>query len=278
LIDLHTHLHPPRLFAAIRRWFAERSSWKLEHATEPAAVAQVLRAHGIRRFVFCSYAHRPSMARELNAWLVETARLLGGYGLALATVHPGDPDYVGDLELALAAGCVGLKLHEDVQRVRIDDDRLTPVYERLAERGFLLAHVGPIPWRVDASAPTRVERVLRRHPRLRLVVAHMGGGHFDAYFALMARHPNLYLDTTMAFASDSPMRLSIPRRLVQEHAERIVYGTDFPNIPYPYGEELRALQALSLGEPAMRAILHDNAARILQDVEGSGTPRRSAAF
>src|SRR5579883_3534680 len=88
LIDIHTHLHPPRLFAAIRRWFAERSTWKLEEPTEPSQVAATLRSYGVERFVFCSYAHRPGMARSLNAWLTQTARDLHGYGVPLATVHP----------------------------------------------------------------------------------------------------------------------------------------------------------------------------------------------
>ena len=35
LIDVHVHLHPPRLYAAIRRWFAERTDWKIDHPTEP---------------------------------------------------------------------------------------------------------------------------------------------------------------------------------------------------------------------------------------------------
>src|ERR1700676_1877404 len=114
MIDVHTHLHPPRLFAAIRRWFAERSPWPLEHQpTEPQEVARVMREHGVEKFVFCSYAHKPGMARELNGWLAQTSRELTGYGLALATVHIDDPNYLDDLETALADGCIGLKIHED---------------------------------------------------------------------------------------------------------------------------------------------------------------------
>src|ERR1700691_2889240 len=69
MIDVHVHLHPPRLFAAIRRWFAERSPWVIEHPTDPQIVAERLRGYGVERFVFCSYAHKPGMAAELNAWL-----------------------------------------------------------------------------------------------------------------------------------------------------------------------------------------------------------------
>lgn len=166
MIDVHTHLHPPRLFAAIRRWFAERSSWQLEHPTEPTAVAAALRTAGVERFVFCSYAHRAGMAREINAWLTETARDLDGYGLPLATIHLADSQPQADLAAALADGCVGLKIHEDVQAVAIDDPRFDPAYTLLAEReAFVLAHVGPIPWDQDTrGGPRRVEAVRLHRP------------------------------------------------------------------------------------------------------------------
>jgi len=263
MIDIHTHLHPPRLFAAIRRWFAERSPWRLEHPTEPGDVAAALRAAGVERFVFCSYAHRAGMARSLNAWLTHTARELGGYGLPLATVHLDDPGYVADFEDAIAEGCIGLKVHEDVQRLQVDDARFAPIFERLGSRGFVLAHVGPIPWRVDRTGPDRVKRLLQRHPSLNFVVAHMGGDDAAAYFALMDSFANLYLDTTMAFAAVSPMRVTVPTTLLERYADRVLYGTDYPNVPYPYDSEMRALRGLELSEGAQRSIFHDNASRLL---------------
>lgn len=230
---------------------------------EPADVAAVLRANGVERFVFCSYAHRAGMARELNAWLTQTSRDLGGYGLPLATVHLDDPGYLDDLETALADGCIGIKIHEDVQRLHVEDERFAPVYERLGERGFVLAHVGPIPWSEDLDAPRRVERVLQRHPQLRFIVAHMGGEAVAGYIPLLARYPNLYLDTTMAFAADSPMTIRIDPSVIEAHAQRIVYGTDFPNIPYPYDDELRAIAALGLSATAQNAIVRENALRLI---------------
>ena len=226
-------------------------------------MAAVLREHGVERFVFCSYAHKTGMARDLNAWLAQTARSLGGYGLPLATVHLDDRAYLADLEAALDEGCIGLKIHENVQRLHVDDERFVPVFEQLSGRGFVLAHVGPIPWSQDLSAPGRVERVLRRHPRLSFVVAHMGGEIVAEYVALLPRYPNLYLDTTMAFAAHSPMRVKLDRAVVEGHARQIVYGTDFPNIPYPYDSELRAIDALGLSVASRNAIVRENALRLI---------------
>jgi predicted TIM-barrel fold metal-dependent hydrolase len=270
MIDAHTHLHPPRLFAAIRRWFAERSDWDLRaQPTEPADVAATLRAAGVERFVFCSYAHKAGMARELNAWLAQTARDLDGFGVPLATVHPEDPEPLADLRAALDDGCVGLKLHEDVQRVAIDDERLRPIFDELARRGaFVLAHVGPIPWAYPPNdGLARVRRVLEAHPALNVVVAHMGAPDTRGYFDLMARYPRLHLDTTMVFAGGGHLHgdATIDAALLAAHAGRIVYGTDYPNVPYPYERERDGLAAYRLAEAAMRAILHDNAARLLSE-------------
>lgn len=264
VIDVHTHLHPPRLFAAIRRWFSERSSWVLEHPTEPRAVQSVLHAQGVERFAFCSYAHKPGIAAELNAWLVATARELGTGAIPLATVHASDPDPAGDVRDALAAGCAGLKVHEDVQRLRVGDERLASALDAVAAaEGFVLVHVGPIPWSGDtANGPARIARVLERHPRLRIVVAHFGVPDHARYVELASTQPRLFLDTTMIFAAESPMHVPIDRAWVERIAGQVVLGTDYPNIPYPYDGELRGLRALGLRPETLRAITAENARRL----------------
>ena len=264
MIDVHTHLHPPRLFAAIRRWFAERSPWVLEHPTEPRDVARLLRENGVETFAFCSYAHKPGIARELNDWLAATARDLGPGAVPLGTVHAEDPDPAGDMRDALRAGCAGLKVHEDVQRFELGDPRLAPVLDLVAEHeGFVLAHVGHIPWSDEThDGPARIARVLEAHPSLRVVVAHFGAPDHLRYLDLMEREPRLFLDTTMAFALDSPMHVDVARADVERGARQIVLGTDYPNIPQAYDGEVRGLRALGLDDATLRAITSENARRL----------------
>ena len=264
MIDVHTHLHPPKLFAAIRRWFAERSPWVLDHPTEPRDVARVMREHGVEKFAFCSYAHKAGIARDLNGWLAQTARDLGTGAVALGTVHVDDPDPTGDMRAALRDGCAGLKVHEDVQRFGLDDARLGPALEAVADaEGFVLAHVGHIPWSLETNdGPARVARVLERHPRLRIVVAHFGVPDHARYLELVQHEPRLFLDTTMAFALESPMHTDVAPADVERAARQIVYGTDWPNIPHPYDGELNGLRALGLDDATMRAITTDNARRL----------------
>ena len=264
MIDVHTHLHPPRLFAAIRRWFAERSTWELTHPTEPREVARALREQGVERFAFCSYAHKPGIARELNDWLAATARELDGAGVPLGTVHVEDGDPAADMRDALRAGCAGLKVHEDVQRFHLDDARLRGALAAVAAAdGFVLVHVGHIPWSDETEdGPARIARVLEAHPSLRVVVAHFGVPDAARYLALAATEPRLFLDTTMAVAPESPLRRGVTRDDVERAPAQIVLGTDWPNIPYAWDGDLRGLRALGLPEPTLAAITRENARRL----------------
>ena len=54
-----------------------------------------------------------------------------------------------------------------------------------------------------------------------------------------------------------------PAALFPERAHRLLFGTDFPNIPYAYVRQLRALAGLDFGAPWLRAVCHHNAARLL---------------
>jgi len=263
MIDMHTHLHPPRLFAAIRRWFAEKSTWNLTQPTEPKLVASALKSRGVERFVFCSYAHKPGMARTINEWLIQTAAELGGFGLPLATVHPADTDCIEYYREALQNGCVGIKVHEDVQQLSIDHPHFDPIHKLTAEHhGFLLVHAGHIPWSDNTNhGPLRIRNVLEQHPQLKIVVAHLGIPDTGSYLELMNEHPNLYLDTTMALAPSSPLRKEFDIELLIPHSDRILFGSDFPNLPYDYAEEYEPLSVLP--DAVRNAILFQNAKGLL---------------
>jgi hypothetical protein len=118
--------------------------------------------------------------------------------------------------------------------------------------------------------------VLRRHPRLTAVLAHAGMPEFDVSFELVRRYPNVYLDTTMVGVDFGTMPL--PADFVSRaahYADRIVLGTDYPNIPYEYAHQISAIAGWAeaderLGNEFLRAALHDTPARLLglNDADG----------
>jgi uncharacterized protein len=87
------------------------------------------------------------------------------------------------------------------------------------------------------------------------------------YIDLLDRYPNLYLDTTMAFAPEGMGRIrpvEISNEDLVRWQDRILFGSNFPNLPYPYDEERAALWARGLPMPVYRKIFRDNAARLLR--------------
>ena len=104
--------------------------------------------------------------------------------------------------------------------------------------------------------------MLARHPRLRLIVAHMGMPEYEEFLDLAERYDEVRLDTTMAFTDFTEGLMPFPRRALPRLAalgDRILLGSDFPNIPYPYLHQLHALERLDLGPEWLRAVCHDNA-------------------
>jgi hypothetical protein len=94
---------------------------------------------------------------------------------------------------------------------------------------------------------------------------------YEAAFDLAHRYPRVHLDTTMVGTPFTEKLMPLPSDWtdrVLPVADRIVLGTDFPNIPYSYATQLRAIAGWAaderLGEPFLRAVLHDTPAKLLR--------------
>ena len=107
-----------------------------------------------------------------------------------------------------------------------------------------------------------VESVLREYPQLKVCVPHMGADEFDAYQRMLERYDNLWLDTTMMLADYLPMDYS--PRLADMRTDRIMYGTDFPNLPYAWDREIKKLVAQDLPQSDLSKILGRNALEFYQ--------------
>jgi predicted TIM-barrel fold metal-dependent hydrolase len=266
VVDAHVHVFPDGVFEALWRWF-DTHAWPVRYKLHAREVLRFLFSRGVSRAVALHYAHRPGMARALNDFVAqlcaEEPRLIG-----LATVLPGEPGAVDILREAFAAGLQGVKLHCHVQCLAPDDAKLHEVYEAcVAADRPLVMHAGREPaspaYACDVyalCAVERVERVLKDHPKLKLCVPHFGADEFDGYARLLERYEGLWLDTTMIGSDYFP--LTVPRRLFEVRPQRVLYGTDFPNIPYAWDRELKKLLERKLGDDAEAGLLGGNALRL----------------
>lgn len=255
LADVHVHFLPERVLAKVWAVFddAERiygQAWPIAYRNGEDERLATLRGLGVLRFTSLVYAHKPGMSAWLNDWSLDfAARTPGCTPTGTFFPEPGAGRYVQD---ALARGARVFKLHVQVGGYDPRDPLLEPAWALCEEAGaVLVVHCasGPVPGRFTGPGP--IGEVLARHPRLRLVVAHLGLPQYADFAALARRYEHVALDTTMAgtdfverFAPFDPALRPELRALAR--AGKVVLGSDFPNIPYRYEHQVAVLPRLGI--------------------------------
>jgi predicted TIM-barrel fold metal-dependent hydrolase len=258
IVDAHVHVFPERMFAAIYAWF-DQHGWPIRHKLDGASVLEFLLGRGVGQVVALHYAHKSGIARSLNTYM---ASLVGPRVQGVATVFPGEPDAAAILREGFAMGLRGVKLHCHVQCFAVDDPKLHEVYDAcVAHDQPIVIHAGREPrspaYACDPHAlcsAARTEEVLRSYPRLRVLVPHLGSDEEEAYAGLIERYDNLWLDTTMVMADYFP-RPSVAPTIIERRPDRVMYGTDFPILPYAWDRELVRIKQAGLRDATLERLL-----------------------
>jgi len=271
LADVHTHFLPERMLRRVWAHFDEAGPligrpWPIHYRQAEAERITRLRGLGVRAFTALAYAHRPGMAADLNAWTLTFAGSVPGC-LPSATFFP-EPGAAGYVRDALDRGARIFKLHLQVGGFDPRAADLDEVWGLLAATGTpVVVHAGSGPVAHGFTGPGPIGAVLDRHPRLALISAHLGAPEYAGFLDLAERHERVAVDTTMAFtdfferiAPFPPAELGRLRELGL--AGKVLLGSDFPNIPYPYAHQLDALARLELGDDWLRAVCWHNAAAL----------------
>lgn len=270
LIDFHVHFLPPPIERAVWREFDSGGEkigrdWPIRYRQAPEERVVLLRDLGIRRFPTLPYAHKPGVASYLNGWSRAFAAEVPE-ALRSATFYP-EPDAPSYVAALLAEGVQVLKIHLQVGEFHLDDPLLDPVWPLVEEaRVPVVVHAGSGPVGNAFTGPASTARLLERFPRLVLVIAHMGTPEAAEFLALAEQHEGVHLDTSMAFTDFFAEVHAYPRALLPRLAdlrERVLFGSDFPTLPFAYGDQLGWLADLGLGDDWLRAVCWGNAARLL---------------
>lgn len=264
VIDAHVHIFPRSIFAAIREWFDE-NAWHIRYELTSSEIFEFLLSRRIRHVIALQYAHKPGIADQLNQYMAEKCSQHPNRVTGMATVFPGEKDGPGILQRAFDSGLGGLKLHAHVQCFDMNSDPMNALYECCGvNQKPVVMHIGREPkstaYRCDPYAlcsADRMERVLRDFPGLKICVPHLGFDETGAYREMIEKYDNLWLDTTMVITDYFPMEEKID--LARYRPDRVMYGSDFPNIPYAWDRELKKLRAADIPSDTLERILYRNA-------------------
>ncbi|MEU3744810.1 MULTISPECIES: amidohydrolase family protein [Streptomyces] len=269
LVDVHTHFMPQNVLDKVWAYFDSAGpltglEWPITYREEEHRRLAILRGFGAVAFTAMLYPHKPGMAAWLNAWAADfAARTPDCLHTATFFPEPGADLYVRE---ALDAGARVFKVHLQVGGFDPTDPMLDSVWGTLADSGTpAVVHCGSGPTPGKFTGPGPMGQLFARHPRLRVIVAHMGMPEYGDFLTLAERYEGVRLDTTMAFTDFSERLAPFPAAefgRLADLGDRILLGSDFPNIPYPYAHQLHALERLGLGDDWLRRVLYENGAAL----------------
>lgn len=270
LADIHVHFLPQNVLDKVWSYFDDAEAnygrpWPIHYRFDTDTRLQILRDLGLHAIPALTYPHRPGMAAWLNDWNRDFAAAHHDViHCATLFAEPEAADYV---PAALASGARLFKVHVQVGGFAPDDRVLDPAWAALSEAQVpIVIHAGSEPLPGAFTGPEAIARVLERFPALNFVIAHMGMPEYEAFADLAEAYSGVHLDTTMYvsgfFSSPAEVAPAFRERLISLQ-DKVVLGSDFPNIPYPYADQLSGLAGLELGDEWMRAVLWDNGARLL---------------
>jgi predicted TIM-barrel fold metal-dependent hydrolase len=191
-------------------------------------------------------------------------------GMGSVDPHKGEAA-VAEVENIAALGLRGVKFHPSLQAFAPDDPQYWPIFAACERNGLLaLFHTGTSGIgarqpggqgvRIDLAHPLKLDPVAAAHPGLTVVAAHFGWPWHMDLIAMALHKTNVYID----ISGWAPRR--VPAEVIRELRGRLsgqfLWGSDYPFIAPE--RCLSELDELDLPDEVMRAVLHDNAARVLR--------------
>jgi len=275
IVDVHTHIFPPDVIAG-REAHLQQEEWfaQLYGPTEaPMASASDLIAEmdrcGVDRSVVCGFAWNSfDLYVETNSYIADAVARFPERLVGFANVPPTHPGALAELERCLGLGLRGVgELKPDGQGFDLGDEAaLEPLLRLAAEHRLpLLIHLSEPVGRLypgkGSTSPRKGFLFASRHPDLKLIYAHWGGGlpFYELMPDVREQLANVWYDCS---ASPFLYRPEVYRAAIDLVGRgKILFGSDYPLIsPERYQREMAGL---GLDEEELRAIMGDNAAALL---------------
>ncbi len=206
--------------------------------------------------------------------IVEAARAYPDRLLPVASYCPdrGVEATIREKILPYREELLGVKIYPTLHYTKPSDSRLAPLYKAVGDmRGIVIVHTGCDPglWELPRmcrlARPRYVAEAARRFRDVVFVIAHMG-----AYSALM---PGIFFHEALQAVSLDNVYMDasavdpffVERAVDEVGYDKILFGSDYPYmIGFDVADSIRAILGLDLSEEAKRAILYENAERLLR--------------
>ncbi len=259
--DFHTHAFVDSLAERAVSKLAETSDIEPYTDGTISGLRANMRKNGVERALLLPVATKPSQQTTINNWAAEVMKD-GIY--CCGSVHPDAEDALEEISRIRSLGLCGVKFHSEYQLFHPDEERMLPIYEKIAEEGlFAVFHGGWDPFSKDyiRGTPERFASAVKRVPQLTFVIAHLGGMTLwdEVEEHLAGKFSNVCFDTGVIAGHISDAQLL---RIIRTHgADKILFGSDCPwDDP---SKEIGILEKLPLSREEKEQIFYKNAEKLI---------------
>lgn len=273
-IDAHVHLFPPDFITRRAEllgadpWFGEAyASPKAKMATAEELIASMDAAGVARSIAVCWPWRDPELCRIHNDYLADCARRFPDRIAWMAGVVPQHATAVPEVRRAVSMGCCAIgELNADGQGFDwAHPNLLRNFLAHCTEIGLpVMIHtsdpVGHSYPGKGTATPERLLTTIAAWPDLRLICAHLGGGlpYYELNKQVRAQCANVAYDSAAStYLYDFAVFPALERIV---GPEKLIFASDWPVLGQ--SRYLSRVRAAGLPDDQLRALLHDNAARI----------------
>ena len=199
IFDFHTHAFVDSLAERAVAALAETSEIPPYTDGTVKGLRAAMQECGISGALLLPVATKPSQQKTINNWAAE---IMGDGVFCCGTVHPDADDAIDEIERIKSLGLCGVKFHSEYQLFCPDEERMFPIYEKLAQLDLpVVFHGGWDPFSKDyiRGTPKRFAAAVRKFPDLTFVIAHLGGMNLwdDVERYIAGKFENVYLDVSV---------------------------------------------------------------------------------
>ena len=263
VIDFHTHTFPDSIaVSTLQKLSGVSHSAPFTDGTA-AGLAGSMAAAGVDLSIVLPVATSPRQVARINESAARNNEHTAETGLfSFGCIHPDCENWREELDRIAALGLKGVKLHPDEQMIDLADKKMYPVYDLISDLGLpVVIHTGFDPFSPDHAhaSPDQILKVRADFPKLRLILAHLGGYlDWDAAEELLAGK-GMPMDTALETAGLPPEQAV---RIIRKNgSENVFLGSDSPWATTAHA--LDYLLKLPLTDREKELIMGENAARLL---------------
>lgn len=252
MIDGHCHLDKKAVSC-------EDAMRKLYEAASSAGVKKVI------------LLNLPEIGFDNNQVIQIAVKNYDGFFRVFPSVNPMGKSAGDELAQLKASGAAGLKLHPRLHGYPINSDECLNLLSRAAELKMpVMADCFPDGRNLFlGNTPEAFACLAEKLPDLKIAIGHAGGHKILGALMVAKYYKNVYLDLsyTLLYYRDSSVPIDIAFSIKSIRAERVFWGTDYPDRPYEETIKLsmQEFKKMGLSDAYLKGVLESNAERFLEE-------------